>query len=97
MSTVYGQYAAHGLGTDTADDWRRDASCREVDPELFFPIGTHGPAALQAEEAKRICLSCPSRVPCLKWATDNSIDDGVWGGTTEHERRWAKRNGARHA
>jgi WhiB family redox-sensing transcriptional regulator len=36
-------------------DWRHHAACREVDPELFFPIGNTGPALLQIEEAKRVC------------------------------------------
>ena len=36
-------------------DWRHEAACREVDPELFFPIGNSGPALLQIEEAKQVC------------------------------------------
>jgi len=36
-------------------DWRHRAICRHVDPELFFPIGTTGPAAVQVEEAKAVC------------------------------------------
>ena len=36
-------------------DWRDRAICREDDPELFFPIGTSGPALLQIQQAKAVC------------------------------------------
>ena len=39
-------------------DWRHDAICRDEDPELFFPIGTSGPALLQVEQAKAVCRRC---------------------------------------
>jgi WhiB family redox-sensing transcriptional regulator len=67
-------------------DWRDDAACRDVDPELFFPLGTSDASSLQIEEAKRICRTCPVSAPCLRWALDSG-DAGVWGGTTEDERR----------
>ena len=39
-----------------------DAACRDVDPELFFPIGDTGPALLQIDEAKQVCRRCPAIV-----------------------------------
>lgn len=78
-------------------DWRDDAACRDADPELFFPIGTTGPALRQVQEAIRICQSCPMRTPCLTWALEHGITDGVWGGTTAEQRRAIRRPAAQPA
>ena len=67
-------------------DWRNYAACRDVDPDLFFPLGTVGASVAQIEQAKQICRTCPVSRPCLHWALENG-DAGVWGGTTEDERR----------
>jgi WhiB family transcriptional regulator, redox-sensing transcriptional regulator len=72
-------------------DWRDDAACIDEDPELFFPIGTTGPAIDQAEEAKRVCARCAVREQCLEFALASNQDAGVWGGLTEDERRSLKR------
>jgi WhiB family transcriptional regulator, redox-sensing transcriptional regulator len=72
-------------------DWRHIAACREVDPELFFPIGNSGPALLQIEEAKQVCRRCTVLDECLRWAIDSGQDAGVWGGMSEDERRALKR------
>ncbi|MFF8971695.1 WhiB family transcriptional regulator [Streptomyces sp. NPDC014995] len=73
------------------DDWRQHAACRREDPDLFFPIGTSGPALLQTEQAKAVCRRCPVREPCLEWAMETDQTLGVWGGTSETERRALKR------
>ncbi|MFF0219657.1 WhiB family transcriptional regulator [Streptomyces vinaceus] len=78
-------------------DWRHRAACREEDPDLFFPIGTSGPALLQIEEAKAVCRRCPVLERCLEWALEGSMDWGVCGGLTEEERRAVKRRRAREA
>ncbi len=72
-------------------DWRSIAACIEEDPELFFPVGSTGPAVEQAEEAKRVCARCDVREPCLEFAIATNQDAGVWGGLTEDERRTLKR------
>ena len=72
-------------------DWRDDAACLRADPDLFFPVGTAGPALRQVDEAKRICRTCPVRTPCLTWALDQGNSSGIWGGTTEDERRAIRR------
>lgn len=76
-------------------DWRHRAICRHVDPELFFPIGTTGPAAVQVEEAKAVCRRCPVVNDCLLWALASGQDAGVWGGLDEDERRALRRRGVR--
>lgn len=72
-------------------DWRSNAACTTEDPELFFPIGTTGPAVDQASEAKKICARCDVREECLEFALATNQDAGVWGGLTEDERRTLKR------
>ncbi|MGW8792279.1 WhiB family transcriptional regulator [Streptomyces althioticus] len=72
------------------DNWRHDAACRTEDPELFFPIGTSG-ALLQTEQAKAVCRGCPVQEQCLEWALETGQSIGVWGGTSETERRALKR------
>jgi len=68
-------------------DWRDDAACGHTDPDLFFRPGTTGLAVSQMERAKRICQACPVRTPCLSWGLDQRSSLGIWGGTTEDERR----------
>lgn len=76
-------------------EWRHDAACRDSDPELFFPIGNTGPALIQIEQAKQICRSCPVISACLEWALDSGQEAGVWGGTSEDERRLMRRRAQR--
>ena len=70
-----------------AEDWRRMAACRHTEPDLFFPVGTTGPAVDQIEAAKRVCRSCEAIEPCLDFALATNQESGVWGGTSEEERR----------
>mgnify|MGYP000284663285 CR=1 FL=1 len=77
--------------TVTSDEWRKEAACRNTDPDLFFPVGTVGPALQQIEAAKAICRICDVQVDCLKFALATNQDSGIWGGTSEEERRKLKR------
>lgn len=72
-------------------DWRTRAACSTEDPELFFPIGTTGPAIDQVEAAKRVCAGCAVREDCLEFALASNQEAGIWGGLTEDERRTLKR------
>lgn len=69
------------------EDWREQAACRDTDPDLFFPIGSTGPAVEQIHHAKAVCASCVARDNCLEFALATNQESGIWGGTTEEERR----------
>lgn len=79
------------------ENWRTHAACRDEDPDLFFPIGSTGPALVQTEDAKAVCGGCSVREECLRWALENGQDAGVWGGMGEAERRALKRRSRRQA
>ncbi len=72
-------------------EWRIDAACRDTDPDLFFPVGTTGPAIDQIEAAKNVCFECHATEKCLQFALETNQDSGVWGGTSEEERRQMRR------
>ncbi len=63
--------------------WRDEATCRQVDAQLFFPE----PGA-NSTAARRVCAVCPVRAECLGDALDRrDIAYGVLGGLTPRERR----------
>lgn len=71
-------------------DWRHKATCRDVDPELFQPVGTAGPALVQAVRAKLVCSACPVIAQCRDWAVGHGEPSGVWAGLSEQDRRAAR-------
>lgn len=58
--------------------------CQTTDPEIFFPEGR---GSTDSIIAKRLCNQCPVKDLCLEYALLDRVDEGVWGGTTYHERR----------
>ena len=66
--------------------WRDDALCRDFPQRWWFP---EQGGAYQA--ALFVCSGCPSREPCLRYAIDNDITHGIWGGETESKRRAMRR------
>jgi WhiB family redox-sensing transcriptional regulator len=74
--------ATRGDGTS----WRLHAACADEDIELFFPVGTGGPALAQIAAAKDTCARCPVREACLRYALTTGQGRGIWGGLTEGER-----------
>jgi len=69
------------------EDWRERSACRDTDPDLFFPVGTTGIAIEQIEAARAVCNSCEAQAQCLEFALATNQESGIWGGTSEEERR----------
>jgi hypothetical protein len=69
--------------------WRLSALCAQTDPEAFFPERGASPAA-----AKKVCAACPVQAACRAEAARFGDVMGVWAGTTETERKYARRGSA---
>lgn len=65
-------------------DWLDNANCKGMDPSLFHPV-RHDMRGVA--EAKAVCAGCEVSAECLTWALDNNERTGIWGGTSEKERR----------
>jgi WhiB family redox-sensing transcriptional regulator len=56
--------------------------CREMDPAIWFPGDGQGVLV-----AQRICEECQVKALCLRYALENRVEHGVWGGASERQRR----------
>ena len=59
-----------------------EGKCRGTSPSVFFADDGVG-----INIARRICVACPVKVPCLEYALRNQITYGIWGGVSERDRR----------
>jgi WhiB family redox-sensing transcriptional regulator len=65
-----------------AAHWRDRGRCAETDPEAFFPEKGES-----TRRAKLVCRGCEVRAECLAYALRTEQRFGVWGGTSDRERR----------
>lgn len=61
--------------------WQDFAECSSADTDLFFPD-----QGASTKAAKAICKACIVREDCLEHALMHE-KHGIWGGTSERERR----------
>jgi len=75
------------------EPWVERATCRTVPiadrDRLFFP-GVGAPSKDRAE-ALAMCAVCPVREECLDHALQVPEKYGIWGGTSERQRRVLRR------
>jgi len=72
------------------EEWQRHAACKGPKAELFFPPTSperKEERAARERAAKDICGSCAVCCDCLRYALRIKEAHGIWGGTTELERR----------
>jgi hypothetical protein len=77
---------AHGFDRD---GWREHANCKGIQTTLFYP--EQGCSVHEVNAAKAVCRACPVVGPCLEYAIANCEMVGIWGGTSERERRAIRR------
>ncbi|MGH8870378.1 MAG: WhiB family transcriptional regulator [Acidimicrobiia bacterium] len=77
------------LTTELAAEWRGRAACAGYQHALFFPVGDTDASTI--ERAREICLNCAVTDDCLEYALETNQRAGIWGGTTEEERRSLRR------
>jgi WhiB family redox-sensing transcriptional regulator len=72
--------------------------CSETFPDAFFPDeapdGSRKPnrgTYTYEREAKQICASCEFKPECMLYAIDRPDLIGIWGGTTDNDRRKIRR------
>jgi len=82
------------LGTSTnvkvgikAPSFDGSQPCAQVDPEIFFAEVADRETIRQAVG---VCRSCSFTTPCLEYALQEPLA-GIWGGTTEVERKRLRR------
>ena len=67
--------------------WAGRAACRKHPDVNFFPGRGEDSAP-----AKAVCTNCPVKDICLEVALRNVEKFGIWGGTSEKERRQLRRD-----
>ncbi len=71
-------------------DWQMRGLCRGNHSHLFFPPSTFekkDERERRESRAKAICDVCPVQGDCVEYAVGIREPYGIWGGTTEIDRR----------
>jgi WhiB family transcriptional regulator, redox-sensing transcriptional regulator len=83
-------YGPVNLATELVADWRVRAACSGYPNTLFFPT-SDGADDANVDRAKAVCAVCPVVEDCLEYALETNQRAGIWGGTSEQERKSLRR------
>ena len=78
------------FGGDASREWHGNAACRGPQAGVFYPPDTDEQSderQWRETQAKAICNQCTVVVRCLDSAVPRRETHGIWGGTSEAERR----------
>lgn len=70
--------------------WQHRAACRGPNQIIFFPpprLERRTEKRQREQRAKEICGGCSVQQECLDYALSIREQHGIWGGSTESERR----------
>lgn len=70
----------------TRPNWQARAACGDQPPNVFFPE-----RGQPTRPAVAICRTYAVRPECLEFAMADSSLTGIWGGTSERQRRQMRR------
>jgi WhiB family redox-sensing transcriptional regulator len=69
-------------------DWVAKANCLGIETSLFYPDR----GSEKAHDAKNVCYGCAVREECLSYALKIGERYGIWGGTSERQRKKIRRS-----
>jgi WhiB family transcriptional regulator, redox-sensing transcriptional regulator len=69
------------------EGWKMLGHCVGKDTSLFFPTDSYNRS--QVMRAKDLCAVCLVQAQCMDYALRHD-EVGIWGGTTERERKKIK-------
>jgi WhiB family transcriptional regulator, redox-sensing transcriptional regulator len=72
-----------------AKSWMKDANCRNMDTNMFFPEKGDN----LSDFAREVCDSCIVQKECFWYANETYSTEGLLGGMTPRNRqRWRSKN-----
>lgn len=71
------------------DSFFEVAACKGMDPDIFHPEKGDVRTELKA---RQVCRGCTVKADCLEWALVTNQTHGIWGDTSERQRRKLRRD-----